>query len=384
MTLPGKRRRNNRPFFINQKLISLAVIIFALAVLSTGAYYAYNVAAPVESPQQDLENDKPERPDPLVITWEYAAIGYDPASIGPMPSVQIVSPTWFHITDQEGTISSQFDSEYLAWARERGYDIWALVTNNFDPEITAAFLSNEEVRQNIVEELIGLALEYDLEGLNIDFENFHADYRDLFTEFISEMAERCREENIILSVDVTMLSTSAYWSLGYDRAALAEAADYIILMAYDEHWASSPVAGSVASLPWVESGLRQVLKEVPPEKLILGIPFYTRLWEIDESGEQPAVLNSWSYSMHRAEDIIEDNEAEIEWDGEARQNTASYSKDGLTYKMWLEDTTSISYRLELAHRYELAGIAGWRRGLENEEVWELIDDWLSAVKRDNE
>ncbi len=377
MRLPNSRRQKQRLLFLNRKITGIAVIIATLVILFAAAFYGFSKADP---PQRAVENKKTAPPDPMVIVWEYAAIGADPASIDPMPSVDIISPTWFHIIDEEGTIDSQFDRDYLNWARERGYDIWALVTNDFDPDITAAILSDEETRQSIVEELSELALEYELEGLNIDFENFHSDYRDLFTKFVSELAERCREKNIIVSVDVTMISNSAYWSGNYDRAALAEAADYIILMAYDEHWASSPVAGSVASLPWVERGLVQVLSEVPPEKLILGVPFYTRLWEVDKSGDEPLVLNSWAYSMHRAEEIIEDNEAKIHWDSEALQHVASYTKDGLNYKMWLEDTTSMSYRLELVDRFELAGVAGWRRGLEKEEIWGLIDDWLSATK----
>ncbi len=375
MSLTKNRRRNPRLISLNKKITGLAIIILTFAILVAVTYYG---VFQVDPSIHTAENDNTDLPEPLVIVWEYAAIEAEPSSISQMPSLQVVSPTWFHIVDETGTIDSQFDKDYLIWARERGYDIWALVTNNFDPDITAAILSNEEVRQNIVEELIGLALKYELEGLNIDFENFHSDYRDLFTKFVSELAERCREENLILSVDVTMLSTSAYWSGGYDRAALSEAADYIILMAYDQHWGSSPVAGSVASLPWVEHGLAQVLHEIPPEKLILGVPFYTRLWQIDKSGDEPLVINSWSYSMHRAEEIIEENEANIQWDSDALQYVATYTENGLDYKMWLEDTTSMSYRLELVSRYELAGIAGWRRGLETEEIWELIDDWLSA------
>ncbi len=377
MTLPNSGRQKQRLLSLNRKITGITVIIATLVILFTATFYGFIKADPS---QLAVENKKTTPPDPMVIVWEYAAIGADPASINPIPSVEIISPTWFHIIDEEGTIDSQFDRDYLIWAREHGYDIWALVTNDFDPDITAAILSDEETRQSIVEELIELALEYELEGLNIDFENFHSDYRDLFTRFVSELAERCREENIIVSVDVTMISNSAYWSGNYDRAALSEAVDYIILMAYDQHWASSPTAGSVASLPWVERGLVQVLNEVPPEKLILGVPFYTRLWQVDKSGDEPLVLNSWSYSMHRAEGIIEDNEAKVHWDSEALQHVASYNKDGLNYIMWLEDTTSMSYRLELVDRFELAGVAGWRRGLEKEEIWELIDDWRTATE----
>jgi spore germination protein YaaH len=314
--------------------------------------------------------------DPLVIVWELAGPDNDYTLIGDLGPVQVVSPVWFHLVDSQDTVRSDLDPLYLQWARERGYQVWALVTNSFDPDLTAELLSDDQKRQFFAREIVSLAIEYNLEGLNIDFENFHYDYRDHFTSFIAELAELCRAENLILSVDVAMPSGSEYWSMGYDRAALATEADYIILMAYDEHWASSPVAGSVASLPWVEAGLQQLLNEVPPAKLILGVPFYTRLWVIDETGVEPQVVNTWSYSMTRAAEIAAENEAEITFDVQAGQHVAVYEKEGLTYKMWLEDTESMCSRLELVEKYNLAGLAGWRRGLETPEIWELMDNYL--------
>jgi spore germination protein YaaH len=321
-----------------------------------------------------LEKRRPAG-DPLVIVWELAGPDNDYTLIGDLGPVQVVSPVWFHLVDSQGTVRSDLDPLYLQWARERGYQVWALVTNSFDPDLTADLLSDNQSRQFFAREIVSLAIEYNLEGLNIDFENFHYDYRDHFTSFIAELAELCRAENLILSVDVAMPSGSEYWSMNYDRAALAAEADYIILMAYDEHWASSPVAGSVASLPWVEAGLRQLVNEVPSAKLILGVPFYTRLWVIDETGVTPQVVNTWSYSMTQATEIVAENEAEIYFDDQAGQHVAVYKKEGLTYKMWLEDKVSMRSRLELVEKYNLAGLAGWRRGLETPEIWELMDDY---------
>ncbi len=315
--------------------------------------------------------------EPIVIVWELVETGSDYHSASPMEPVQVVSPTWFHLDDSYGNIRSSFDPAYLQWARERGLQVWALVTNSFDPEITAAVLSDDRLRLQFAARLVELALDYELDGLNIDFENFHSDYRDHFTLFISELAEKCRDHDLVISVDVTRPSNSEYWSLCYDHAALAAEVDYVILMAYDEHWKQSPIAGSVASLPWVEESIELTLKKVPPEKLILGVPFYTRLWEIDQSEETALVLNSWSYSMHRAEEIKEENNAEVYWDAKARQHVAEYTRDGLTYKMWLEDTASMKERLDLVKKYNLAGIAGWRRGLEKTIIWDLIDNYLS-------
>ncbi len=319
-----------------------------------------------------------EMTEPIVMVWEYTQSAIDLAAIPEIEPLNVVSPTWFHLLDSSGSIESLADQSYVNWAKDRGYHIWALFSNSFDPELTAAFLSDPEGQQNTIEELKVLAGEYELDGINVDFENFHSDYKDQFTSFIEELAIMCSTNNLVLSVDVTFATGAEYWSLNYDRKALAESADYIIIMAYDEHWAASPVAGSVASLPWVEQGLEKLLEEVPSEKLILGVPFYTRLFEIDDSGNIPLVLNSWSYGMARAKEIIDSRDAEIAWDDYAQQHVASYREEGLLYKMWLEDTVSMEKRLDLVRHYNLAGLAGWRRGLEKPQIWDLIYDYFSA------
>lgn len=309
---------------------------------------------------------------PVVMVWELAGVEDDFNSIPTMEAVNVVSPTWFHLEDGRGAIRSEFDPYYLQWARERDYQIWALVTNSFDPRMTAGLLTDAGSRRQFAGDLVALALEYELEGLNIDFENFHSDYRDYFSLFIEELAELCEVHDLVLSVDVTMISGAEYWCLNYDRRALSKAADYLVLMAYDEHYKNAPQAGSVASLPWVEQGLKLVLEEVPPEKLILGVPFYTRLWEIEETIEPATVLNSWSYAMPLAETIMMENQAAVYYDARSGQNIAEYRKDGLTYRMWLEDSVSMKKRLALIEHYNLAGVAAWRRGLEKQDIWDLF------------
>ncbi len=347
---------------LNITAIVMLLLLFAVLI------YIFNV---------DTEPEKPDPLSPLVMVWELGGPEIDYDSIGSLGPVQVVSPTWFHLEDGLGSLRSDFDPAYLEWARKRGYQVWALVTNSFDPEITAEFLTEPSNRVSFAAELVSLAVEFDLDGLNIDFENFHYIYRSYFTSFISELAELCRAEDLILSVDVTLPSSSEYWSLGYDRAALAAVADYLILMAYDEHYQSSPVAGPVASIAWVERGLQNVLTEVPSEKIILGVPFYTRLWVIDQSPTGPEVINTWSYSMHRAAEIIAENEAIVYFDSQVGQNVAEFERDGHTYKMWLEDSFAMRRRLELVDQYGLAGLAGWRRGLESPEIWELMDAYFN-------
>jgi spore germination protein YaaH len=344
-------------------LIFIAVVLLIFTALTRNKGNG-NLADPLPS-------------DPIIVVWEYIDSETEFSNIGQMKPVHVVSPTWFKITDSRGTVSSTFDQDYLDWAKNCGYHVWVLVTNSFDPELTAAILSDEQVMAEVVDSLIGLSIAHDLDGINIDFENFHSDYKTHFTKFVAELATRCRKEGLVLSVNVTMISSSEYWSMGYNRAELAAEADYIMLMAYDEHWQSSPVAGSVASLPWVEAGLQRVLTEVPADKLLLGVPFYTRLWEIDDSSNEEIVLNSWSFSMHRAEEIIADYNAEIYFDDYARQHVAEYRHNGLLYRMWLENADSMGERLNLVEKYNLAGVAAWRRGLESPYIWDLIEKVIS-------
>lgn len=331
-----------------------------------------------EPPTDSAQIKQPYLPAaPVVMTWEFTYPNPNVDTIGAMSSLKVVSPTWFHLRDNEGNLRNLADPAYVTWARERGYLIWALVSNDFKPEMTGQVLSSSALRRKVIDQLLIYARLYELDGLNLDFENFHYTYGDLYTQFIRELAPLCREAGLVLSVDVTMKSMEPYWSRGYDRGALADAADYVVLMAYDEHWENSPVPGSVASLPWVEKGLQQVLKEVPPEKLILGVPFYTRIFQVENSAGGEAQVSSRSYSMGRAEEIMAGKDISMEWDSAAKQNFARYSEGDSTYQLWLEDTDSMRSRLELVNRYALAGVAGWRRGLEKPEIWDLISEVLS-------
>ncbi|HPZ12355.1 MAG TPA: glycosyl hydrolase family 18 protein [Bacillota bacterium] len=245
------------------------------------------------------EEERPAKkipPPPLVMTWEDAYSKPSVDTIPMMPSLQIVSPTWFDLLDREGNMSNLATPAYINWARQRGYLIWPRVTNSFDREIAAAVLSSSALRRKVINQLLIYARLYKLDGLNLDFENFHYTYGHHYTQFVRELAPLCAEEGLVLSVAVSMVSEEPYWSKGYDRGALAEAADYIALMAYDEHWGSSPVAGSVASLPWVEQGIQRVLEEVPAHKLILGVPFYTRVWQLASAGGDESLFSK-AFSM---------------------------------------------------------------------------------------
>ena len=309
---------------------------------------------------------------PIVLTWEYASkTTVNPKNLTDFPSLKVVSPTWFHLKE-EGIVSNTGNMKYVDWAKQEGYQIWGLFSNSFDPELTHEMLNSPTLRMNVIKQLLSYVDLYQLDGINIDFENVNLEDRELLVQFVSELTPLMHEKERTVSMDVTFISLSENWSMFYDRKKLSEIVDYIIVMAYDEHWGSSPKAGSVASLPWVEKGVQRILEEVPNEKLILGIPFYTRLWieEIDENEE--VKVSSKAMSMEKVQEWIKEKEASIVLDEKSGQNYVEVNEENITYKIWIEDQLSIGKRVDIMKKYRLAGIASWRRGFESEEVWNTI------------
>ncbi|WP_028986358.1 glycosyl hydrolase family 18 protein [Thermicanus aegyptius] len=331
-------------------------------------------------PEGEREEDyRPWNPvgKPILLTWEHVVRNTpDPSTIGNLAGVNVVAPTWFEIIDEKGTVQNLGDLTYSKWAHERGYQVWGLISNGFDPDRTQAFLSNFETRQRILRQMLQLASIYNLDGFNIDFENVYLKDREVLVQFIREITPYLHEQNLTVSIDVTIKSESETWSKFYDRKALGETADYVVVMTYDEHWAGSPIAGSVASLPWVEMGLKGVLEEVPPEKVLLGVPFYTRLWSESKGTDGKLVVKQRALSMEQAENWMKERKLTPVYDEASGQQYVEY-KDPMTgtvYKMWLEDAGSIKKRAELVKKYNLAGLAAWRRGFEKPEAWAAIQE----------
>lgn len=315
------------------------------------------------------------------LVWEQVTSKNPNVSdIGPMKGVNVVSPTWFEMKDAEGTLQNKADPAYVKWAHQRGYQVWGLVTNGFNPDWTKSVLSSYDKREKLIAQLIHYANLYDLDGINIDFENVYLDEKQKLVQFVRELTPYLHEQGLTVSIDVTIKSTAETWSMFLDRKALAEVVDYMAVMTYDEHWASSPKAGSVASLPWVENGLQGVLEEVPHQRLLLGVPFYTRLWTETKQADGSVKVSSKALSMPRALEWIEERKLTPTLDEASGQNYVQYQdpKDGNTYKMWLEDVTSIEKRMAIVHKYNLAGVASWRRGYEVPEIWKAVSDGLNS------
>jgi hypothetical protein len=313
------------------------------------------------------------------LAWEAVySRNPDPAGIGQLPGVNVVSPTWFSIASEEGEIEDKADPSYVVWAHHRGMEVWGLLSNGFDPDITSGALSSYERRMRIIKKTIALAKHYDLDGINIDFENVYTKDGANVTQFMRELKPLARANDLILSIDVTPKSDSELWSVFLDRASLGKITDYMMVMAYDEHWASSPEAGSVASLPWTEASVRRIIDEdgVPPEKLVLGIPLYTRVWS-EEKKDGETKVSSKAIGMESAADIVREQKLNPEFLEKEQQNYVEYEENGVLKKIWLEDRSSLKARVKLAQSLQLGGIGVWNRSFASNDAWDVLKTFNS-------
>nr|WP_316246750.1 glycosyl hydrolase family 18 protein [Paenibacillus ihumii] len=308
------------------------------------------------------------------LTWEAVYnVAPKPSSIGELPGVNVVSPTWFSLVDGQGNVKSKADRAYVKWAHERGMQVWGLFSNSFEPEITSESLSTFDRRMTTIVQMLHYAKLYDLDGINIDYENVHTKDGANLTQFMRELWPLAQEQGLVLSIDVTPKSNSEMWSAFLDRRALAEVSDYLIVMAYDEHWAASPVAGSVASLPWSRSSMTRIIEEddVPPSKLIMGIPLYTRVWtETEEDGKTK--VKSKAIGMKKAQEIIKEKSLKPKLSEKTGQNYVEYRENGALHRIWLEDKESLARRVEMAKSLQLGGIATWNRSFASSEAWDVL------------
>lgn len=330
-------------------------------------------------PEQKLEF-VPRKPagGKINLTWQQVYNkNPDTSKIGPMPGLNVISPQWFALADGEGNLKNMADASFVKWAHTKDCQLWALFSNGFDPKLTNEALSTYDKRIKIVKQLLTYAQMYQIEGINIDFENVYLKDKANMVQFIREMTPFLHEQGLSVSIDVTVKSGSETYSKFMDRKAIGEVVDYMIVMAYDEHWASSPEAGSVASLPWVEKGVQQIMQEdqVPASKLVLGIPFYTRLWT-EQTKDGKDSVSSKVLNMDAAQKLIQDKNLTPVFDPETGQNFVRFTEDDKTNKIWLEDEVSIASRLDLVKKYDLAGAASWSRGFEKTGIWPLIKDAL--------
>lgn len=285
-----------------------------------------------------------------------------------MTGVNVISPTWFYLTDTSGNIASIASADYVSQAHEKGLQVWGLI-DNFTQEVsTTETLSSTAARQNIISQLIQAAQDVGMDGINVDFESLSEDVGTHFLEFLRELSIECHKNNLVLSVDNPVPED---FTSHYDRAEQGRVVDYVIIMGYDEHYVGSE-AGSVASLPWVEQGVQDTLKEVPAKRVINAIPFYTRLWRTTGGN-----VTSEAIGMDQAQQTIADNNVETYWDKTTSQNYGKYDIDNSTYQIWIEDAQSVAEKVKLVSKYDLAGVSAWKLGFENSGIWKVISDNLN-------
>lgn len=340
-------------------------------------YVKENTIVNIQKMRDTLKVDKQIEGNVSVV-WDYFSIyGKAPQRTGTIEGVNVVSPTFFALKDGgKGEITANVGTQginYINWAHSNNYKVWALVSNDSNKALTSTILNDYNLRNNLINNILSVAENYNLDGINIDFENIKMADKDVFSRFIIELAPRLRDLGKVLSVDVTAPDGSEDWSLCYDRNVLGDVADYIMFMAYDQHGKSSTEAGTVAGYDWVENSLKKFIdrEEVDSSKIVLGIPFYTRVWT-EENGK----LDSFTVEMKETDNYIPEG-VEKEWKDDVKQNYVEYQKNGKTYKIWIEDEESIKCKLELIQKYNLAGAAYWEKDRESDSIWKLISEELN-------
>lgn len=284
--------------------------------------------------------------------------------------VNVISPTWFHLSDNKGGIASIANSSYVSTCHAAGVQVWGLISNLEDASVdTTAVLNTTSARDALVNNLIAQAITYGLDGINIDIEQLAGAASDGYIQFIKELSIKCEKNDIILSVDNYVPTAS---SAGYNRNEQANYADYVIIMGYDEHYNGSEEAGSVASIGWVEQGVKDTLEEVPAEQVVLGMPFYCRVWEVAEDGS----ISSKAYGMDAVQTYLNTNGVSTTWDDATGQYYGEYVKENTTYKVWVEDEASLEEKLKVMDNYGLAGGAFWKKGFDNTAAWNVIAKYL--------
>ncbi|WP_295149593.1 glycosyl hydrolase family 18 protein [uncultured Peptoniphilus sp.] len=310
------------------------------------------------------------------LTWDYTYAEHSEDKINQIKDIKgldVIVPTWFSIRNGNGDMIDRGNQNYVKKYNDLGIDVWAYLDNSFDPDITHEALSNENTRKKIINKSLELCKKYGMKGINIDFEHIKIDDRDYITDFVREFRQAAGEE-FIITVDVTPQISADVTKEPYDRKALAEIADYIVVMAYDQHWGSSDKAGSVAQYKWVEGSVNVLFRNIPNKKMILGVPLYTRIWK-----EDGGKVTSKTISMDEVARIIASKGLKPVWDKESQQNYIEYQENGADYKIWIEDANSLEKKVSLVNKYNLAGVGSWRLGFETSNIWDVISKELDKT-----
>ena len=344
-------------------------------------YIKTNKLANEYTVREDMPEEK-QVEGKINMTWDYySEVGSAPDRTGTtIDGINVVSPSFFYI-DENGIFRENIGTSgeaYIEWAHGNGYKIWPMISNapaaNESLEITSEIMNSYENRKQLIEQIVEACVTYELDGINVDFENMKQEDKDVYSRFIIELTPRLNEIGKVVSVDVTAPDGGETWSLCFDRNVIGDVADYIIFMGYDQNGVSSTTAGTTAGYNWIELNLVKFLQteEIESDKLILGIPFYTRIWTEDVNGE---VIRTSTVNMEDIEEVLPDD-VQRTWDDELKQYYVEYQDGNYTRKMWIEDVESLRAKVSLVNENNLAGIASWQYGMETQDVWPMLKEEL--------
>ena len=316
------------------------------------------------------------------LTWDYfSEYASAPDRSGTtIDGVNVVSPSFFYL-DKNGNLRENIGSKgqaYIEWAHDNGYKVWAMFSNADAAaeslSITSKIMNSYELRQELIESLVNKCVKYKLDGINIDFENMRQDDKDMFSRFIIELTPRLKEIGLVTSVDVTAPDGGETWSLCFDRNVIGDVADYIVFMAYDEYGVSSTKPGTTAGYDWVKLNLNKFLQteEIESNKIILAIPFYTRVWTTNSEGE---IVSRNTVSMKNINKVLPEG-VNKEWDNDLKQYYAEYTDGNNKKQIWIEDIESLKAKVSLINENDLAGVGSWQKDMETDEVWQMLKEEL--------
>lgn len=306
----------------------------------------------------------------VMLSWQYGetTAQYEQRVLESNGLINTLSPRWFFLDGTTGQFTDNGEAALVTWAHQNGKKIWPLIGNHFDAALTHKMLSNSTTRTALVNQLMGFVQNYQLDGLNIDFERVDAADRPYLTAFATELATAMHQNNKQLSIDVPP-DFQTDWDACYDYTALGNALDYLVMMGYDEHWYGDPVAGSVSSMPWLTKGVNTLVGEAPKSKVILGLPLYTADWYT-----QNGAMTSEDLTLGAQSTRLTTYQASKYWDTRLGQYVATYSKSGVSHRIWVEDGRSLTLKYLLGLQTGVAGTAFWYEGAETSDIWTTLQN----------
>ena len=317
------------------------------------------------------EQANSEDTEKLIMFWQY---GSSLKTLGDkIEGVNVVMPTWYAISDDQGSVEINYNEDYYNKAKANGYQIWPIITNGIDnkdldrKQVTSEIMNDEQKRENLIRNIVDIIKNNKLDGINIDFEGMLEEDKYMYTQFLRELYPMVKETGAKLSVDI-------YFTSYIDRQGVGKACDYVMLMGYDQRGNWSKEAGSISEINWVDKNIASLIQDsnIPSSKIILGVPFYTRLWIESSSGE----LSTKVYTMNDTQDFLSKYNLTPTMDNVSGQNYIAMKDGDDLWRLWIEDADSISKRADIVTKYNLAGITAWQKGYETDDIWSLLNEKL--------